>query len=333
MTTTKAIWLSQEKNGYTLNAASSVITPPSGMLSDSPFDQELMARTIRQIVNQAKITIQNVNIALPDNQVYAKVVEMPLLSDSELSSAIYWQAEQYIPIPLSKVKFDYKILHRPQNAQPGATMEVLLVGAQTQIIEKYQKVLTLADLNIASIETEMLATIRSLVTDEHFPATLIMNMRAVSTSIAIVRQGTMVFTYAIPVGGATISRAIAQDLGLTSAQAEEYKKTYGVFGKELEGKIGKASEPILMSIVSEIRKALLLYDEKYKKDEPIQQILLVGDTAKLPGIDLFFAQNCGIETVVANPWKVLNAQQLPKEMLDNAPDYALVVGLAMRQYE
>ncbi len=80
----------------------------------------------------------------------------------------------------------------------------------------------------------------------------------------------------------------------------------------------------------EIKKALAFYSQKYKDDSIIQQILLSGGTAKLPGIDLFFAENLGIETVVANLWKILENQKVPSEMLDSNSDYTIALGLAMR---
>ncbi len=55
-----------------------------------------------------------------------------------------------------------------------------------------------------------------------------------------------------------------------------------------------------------------------------------GGTAKLPGIDLFFAENLGIETVVANPWKILGNKPLPAEILNSTSDFTIALGLAIR---
>ena len=339
-TTIKAVWLSYEKNGFIFNSSLMFPTPPKGMLSESLLDQEEMAQAIKKVVDTAKITTKNVNIALAENQVYTKVIEMPVLSDKELSSAIYWEAEQYIPVPLSNVSLVWNVLKRPVKTQ-GETnekMQVLMVGAPTMIINKYQKVLTMAGLNVVSIETEILSAIRSLTyssgaSRENFPPSVVLSIGAVSTGIAIIREGVLIFTYSIPTGGAAINRAIESDFGLTQSQSEEYKRVYGVSSVGVGGKIGKTIEPILGSILTEVKKTLAFYSQKYKDDKPIQQILLAGGTAKLPGIDLFFANNLGIETAIANPWKVLVSQQVPKEILDNASDYAIAVGLAMRGYE
>jgi len=332
-TTIKIVWLSGDKGNFMYKSSLIVPAPEKGMLSESPLDEETMAQAISKAVAGAEITTKDANIALAENQVYTKVVEMPVLSDKELRSAIYWEAEQYIPVPLANVTLAWNILKKPEKATGLDKMQVLMVGAPIALVNKYQRIISMAGLNIKVMETEILSTVRSLVPNETFPPTFIISIGAISTSFAIVRNGTMVFTYSMSIGGTAINRAISTDLNLTPAQAEEYKKVYGFSQKTFGGKIGKATEPILNSILGEVKKSLAFYTQKYKEDTPIRQILLSGGTAKLPGIEMFFANNSGIETAIANPWKILASQSVPKEILDNGPDYTIAVGLAMRDYE
>mgnify|MGYP001561430755 CR=1 FL=1 len=334
ITSIKVVWLSSLKEGFLLDASIISPAPAKGMLSESPLDQEEMARTIETAVANAKIVSKFVNVALPENQVYTKVIEMPILSDKELSSAIFWEAEQNIPVPLSTITLAWNVLKRPQKAIGNEKMHVLMVGAPSVLVNKYQKVLLMAGLRINALETELLSIIRALVLSENFPPSIIINIGSISTSLAIIRNGIMIFTYSIPTGGIAINRAISTDFGLTPTQAEEYKKIYGISKEAFGGKIGKAIEPILNSILAEVKKSLVFYSEKYKDDKPIRQVLLTGGTAKLPGIDLFFTNNTGIETAIANPWKIiLNQNELPQQVLDNGPDYTIAVGLAMRDNE
>src|SRR5260221_9328314 len=328
-TSMKAVWLSKESNGYVLQAAMSFPTPAKGMLSESPLDQEEIARVIRRTVDEAHITVKNVNVALHESQVYTRVIDMPLLSDKELVSAIYWEAEQYIPVPLPSITLDYKVLFRPQKPEEGEMMQVLLVGAPITLIDKYEKVFSLSGLTIAALETEILSVIRAVASTPNFPTSMVAHIGGVSTSIAIVRNGLIVFAYSVPTGGITMSRAIAADFGFSLSQAEEYKKVYGLSSQSLGGKIGKATQPILDVIVGELKKAIAFYNEKYKQD-PIRQLLLSGGSAKLPGLTTYCTNTLGLETAIADPWKILGSQEVPKDIIDNAPDYAIAVGLAMR---
>lgn len=334
VSTFKLVWLKHENNSFFLESASISPAPAKGMQSESPLDEEEMAQAISKCAVDAKVKSKYVNIALPENKVYTKIIEMPILTDRELSSAIYWEAEQHIPVPLTGVTLAWAVLKRPAQAAADKRMFVLMVGAPTNLIDKYQRILTMAGFTINAVETEILATIRALVTGDNFEPSLIVSIGSVSTSFAIIREGIAIFTYSIPTGGSAISRAISADFGLSPNQAEEYKRVYGVTKEALGGKIGKATEPILSSILEELKKALAYYAEKYKNDQPIKQIFLSGGTAKLPGIDLYFTNGTNIETIIANPWKILSSnQKLDQALLDNAPDYTIAIGLAMRDYE
>lgn len=330
-TSLKTVWLGEQKEGFILRTASVMPSVARGIMSESPLDQEEMIRNIRSVVTDAKINTPYVNIALPENLVYTKVLEMPVLSDKELSSAIYWEAEQYIPVPLPNVTLDFKVLSKSDPKETNAKMQVLLVAAPTALLDKYQKILEASGLILNAVETEILSVIRATIKGESSNS-LIVHIGAVSTLLAIVKNDLLVFAYTIPTGGSAINRAIATDFGFTMEQAEEYKKTYGITEKTLGGKIGQATMPILSSILTEVKKALSFYNEKYK-EVPIRQIILSGGSAKLPGLDVFFVKNCGMEAVIANPWKILADQKIPKDILENAPEYAIAVGLAMRDYE
>ncbi|MEX2007561.1 MAG: type IV pilus assembly protein PilM [Candidatus Levyibacteriota bacterium] len=330
-TTVKMVSLSPGKDGFILDASIIAPMPAKGMISESPLDEEEMAQAIKKAASDAGIDSKFANVSLPETQVYTKVIEMPVLSDKELSSAIYWEAEQYIPIPLANITFVWSVLKRPQKATAGDKMEVLMVGAPTAVVNKYKKIVAMAGFAVASMETQILSAIRALVTPQ-FPPSLIIDIGEISTTLAIVKNGIMIFTYTTPTGGGAISRAIAGAFSLSQKEAEEYKKTYGFADRVFGGKISEAARPILMNILTEVKKALSFYGQKYK-DEPIKQIQLSGGTAKLPGLNIFFANNCGIETVIATPWKRLASQQIPKPILDNGPEYTIAAGLAERDYE
>lgn len=331
-TSLKLVWLDREKDAYSHISSMSVATPAQGMQSESPFDQQEMAQLINKVVIDAKVTTDNVNIALPENHVFTKVIDMPVLSDKELNSAIYWEAEQYVPAALDTMALDWSILQKPASALPEDKMQVLLVAAPLNLIKRYQTILELAGLTIVSIETEVLSAVRGVIASDKSLTSLLVSIGALSTSLAIVQKGLIIFNYSVPLGGLAMTRAIAADFGLTPVQAEEYKRVYGMSDKNFGGKLGKAIEPILTAIFSEIKKAISFYSDKYK-NAPISQVLLTGGGALLPGITLYFAQNLSIETLIANPWKMKNISGVPQPVEAKGPEYTVAVGLALKEYE
>jgi len=328
----KVVQLSKDGKNVSLRSCLSVPLPGSGMVSESSFDLEEVAQTIRKLVNDANINTNNVHTALPDSSVYTKVVEIPQLSDKDLQAAIYWEAEQNIPAPLATITLSWQMLRKRETAT-DSLMDVFLVGAPTNLVKKYQNVLEMAGLTPLSLETEIISVVRSLGLTPNSPTTLIANISGFSTALAIVQKGLLVFTYAIPLGGMAINRAISTEFGFSDQQAEEYKRVYGVADKQVGGKIAHAIEPILQSMSTEMRKAVAFYNGKYLTPIDIQQVILAGPTGVLPGIDLFFVQSLGIETVTANPWKMCNIGNVPENVMNTSTDYSLAVGLALKDYE
>lgn len=312
---------------FELKALGTIPAPQKGLSSDSQADLEMMAIAIKKLVLDARVSVKEVNASLPESQIFSRVIEMPGLTEAELGSAIKWEAEQYIPMPLSEVKMDYAVLPKSQKDQRKT--EVLLVAAPLTLIEKYKKVLEMAGLTPVSLEPEIMALSRSLVDNLSLP-TLIINLGAKTTDLAIIRKGFLTFTRSISSGGETLAKAVASDMGLEISQAEEYKRTYGLEEDKLEGKILTSVKPILDAMIDEARRSIIFYKENYPEDH-LQVVNLCGGTAKLPGLGTYLAENLALEVQIGNPWLKITAN--PKffpNINEEGPLFAVACGLAMK---
>lgn len=318
--TIKLVQLAQTGKQFSLKTAGTIPAPSKGMSSDSEKDLEMMAVAIKKLTVDCKITTRQVNASLPQSQIFSRVIQMPNLTETEIASAIKWEAEQYIPMPLSDVKMDYAIL---------PSKEILLVAAPLTLINKYVKILEMSGLEPVSLEPEIIALARSLA-DDLKPPSLIINLGAKTTDLAIIRNGFLTFTRSIAAGGETLVQILSRDMGLEISQAEEYKRTYGLEEDKLEGKILISIKPVLDTIVDEIKKSLIFFNENYPS-EPIKLAQLCGGTAKLPGLGLYLASSLGLETQIANPWlKVSLAQKFFSSLNEEGPIFAIACGLSMK---
>lgn len=324
----KAVQISTEKSEKHLLAAGYIATSAKALASLSTGDEQELAGIINRLVHDMKISTQDVAASLPSSKVITRVIEVPTMKDEELASSIQWEAEQYIPLPLSTVKLDYAVIG--QNVD-GTKMKILLVAAPTAVIEKYMRVITLAGLNPVAMETEILAATRSIVqsyqTLEHV---LILSFGATSSEIALTYNKSLVYTRALPVGGSVVTKAIAEELGFELAQAEEYKKTYGLEEDKLEGKIAKTIDPFFKNLFLEIEKTLSYFKEQYPKDE-IKSVVVCGGGAKLPGLVLAITKNFGIDSQLCNPF--INLAVDPNILPILTPDmsmYTVAVGLGLK---
>lgn len=323
----KLIELGYENNKFGLMAAGSTPTPPNSISSSIPAELEKVAAAVTRLMKDTGAKGKSVQIALPESKVFTRVVEIPALTDRELGSAIKWEAEQYIPLPLDQVNLDYTVL-RDSKMTGTNKMEILLVAAPKNLIEKYLSILEFADLSVTNAETEIIASSRALSRSlPNAKGILIIALGAQTTDLAILRNGILFFTRSLPAGGDAITRAIAQGLEFTVNQAEEYKRTYGLQADKLEGKIVAATKPVMDSIVAEIRRALAFYQERYK--EPIQSVVLSGGSSRLPGMVTYLAGVLGLEVQLGNPWVGIARDARFNVLTPEGPNFSVAVGLAL----
>ena len=330
----KIVELKRTSNGLLLQAYGSIETPKGASKSESQADLEEIATATRKLMKEIHVTTNKVVVGLPESVVFTRVVELPVMSDQELKTAMRWEAEQFIPIPLKDVKYDYEVVKRPTKESKDSKdkMSVFFVAVPNTTIERYLKIMKVAALEPVSFETELLALVRSLSPEGNAsPSTLIINIGAETTDLCIVSKGNIAFTRSIFSGGNALSKAIAQELGFEMTQAEEYKKSYGLLENELEGKIQEIIKPIFDVIVGEVERGLLFYQTHHPTDS-VKRIILCGGTAKLPGIVMYLAGALDLEVQLGDPWNNVKkgSPDLAKKLEEHAPLYAVAVGLAMR---
>lgn len=303
---------------------------PKAITSEATYDQEALASQLKKALLDYKVEAKFINIALPESKVFTRVIQTPALTDKELESAIKWEAEQYIPLPLSEVKIDFSILSEIKG-DVQETLDVLLVAAPINLIKKYTKIIELAGLELLSIETEIISAARSLAQNISATTTAaVLNFGSETTDLAIIKNNQVYYTYSISIGGEVITSAIVQNLNLEQAQAEEYKKSYGLDKEKLQGKVYSATVSIIDKIINEIKRAFSYYNEKYP-DDKIDTLILCGGASYLPSLVSYLTDRLNLETQIGNPWLILGKNsQIPQVFQNKAALFAVAVGLAMR---
>lgn len=327
----KVVQLSGSSDTPSFITAGLLPTPNNAFISESSEDQQALAESIKNLLKEARITTNRVVTALPESQIFTRVVEMPQLSKQEMESAIDYEAEQYVPIPISEVRLTWQVISSRVGPDKKTIMDVLLVAAPKNLIEKYLNILKTAGLNPVSLETETTAVIRALVQRiAGSPTTLVVSIGASTTDLTIVSDFQIKFTRSIATGGMALARGVANDLGFELDQAIEYMKTYGLDATQLEGKVMQAIKPVFDVIVNEIRRAIAYYTGKHP-DKPVKRVVLAGGTAKLPGMVIYLAEALGLEVQIGNPWDgIALPPGMSQKLIEEGTSYSVAVGLALK---
>jgi len=329
----KVVSLSKDKEQFKLDSLGSMPSPQPGIISDNDSDLEILANAIKQLLAAARIDTKEVIVALPESRVFTRVIDdLPYLTDNELSSAIRYAAEEFIPMPLADVNLNWQVLVRSDSKGKNTKTVVLVIASPKNVVAKYIKVLDLAGLRPKALETETIAVTRSLVGNNPFsPSTLIMQLGTTTTDFAAVSKGLIWLTRSISTGGMALTRSLAQHFNFEVSQAEQYKKIYGLSEDQLEGKVFEALKPIVDIIAGEGRRVIQAFETKYPAN-PIKRIVISGGGAKMPGLVIYLANSLGLEVQEADPWySIIKEKDSISRLAQDAPSYSVAVGLALRE--
>jgi len=94
--------------------------------SDVEKTNESQTSKIEKLISSLKISKKNVAIVIPDSVTYSQILEMPKLNEKELISAIKYQADQFIPMPIDETNIDLEILSENEKE---SKLLVLMVAA------------------------------------------------------------------------------------------------------------------------------------------------------------------------------------------------------------
>ncbi|NCN87739.1 MAG: type IV pilus assembly protein PilM [Candidatus Pacebacteria bacterium] len=268
--------------------------------TDEPQTEKLV-ETIGNLISDHKLTTTDVRLSLPESIVSTKIINMPRLSDAELSSAIGWQAEQYIPIPPEELTLEYKVLYRPPKNNPNEQMRVLLVGTRKSLVDKFIMTFNYLGIEPTLVETQILSVVRSLQFENIDPTTLIIHMGANTMTLAVVHQGELAFVFNHMSGSQTLTKALQNSIGLDLDQAEQYKRQYGLDETQFQGKVQQALLPAVTVLTDAMQKASRYFINQ-NPTASIQRILLSGGGVQLPNLVPHLANTLGAEVIVATPF-------------------------------
>jgi type IV pilus assembly protein PilM len=326
-----AIRLAQLRRGGAhpaLVAYGALPVPQNLVFSDAKLDQDKISELVKQLVRENRVSAKNVVVGLPANKVFATVITTPKLDNAQLAKAIRFQAEQYIPMALDQVKLDWSVIDQSKD---GNQLEVLLVAAPNSAIDKYVQILEKAGLEPLALESNATAVARAVVPPSSL-AVVIVDFGSLDTDVSIVLNNAPRLIRSVSVGGLTLVRSVAQNLGLDEVQATQFTYKFGLTQSKLEGQVFKAIKPTLDSLVSEIEKSVKYFTGRYP-DVKVEKLVVTGATSSLPELGPFLANSTGLPVEFGNAWvNVSYPSGLQDKLMSLSSEYAAAVGLAGRGY-
>jgi len=266
----------------------------------------------------------SVAIAVSTARSFTRTFTLPASAEKSLSEAVILEAEQYIPIPVSTLYIDYEVIERNHK-----TIVVLMSAVSRVVVDNIIRSVEAAGLFPILIEPSINSVGRVLTaTEEGTLPTVIVDIGATATDIAILDRGSVRLTGGLQTGGNTFTLDIAKKLGIALENAHQLKVLNGLSAGPRQTKLKEALTPSLERILTETRKVMRYYNERINSERKLEQLLIVGGGSNVPGIGEYFTENLLIAARVASPWQKLDfgkIQEPPKQFRSR---YITVAGAA-----
>jgi type IV pilus assembly protein PilM len=206
-------------------------------------------------------------------------------------------------------------------------MRVLLVGSRKTVVERFVNMFYDIGIEPTAIETHSLAILRALQFESTDPNTLVINIGSSVMDMTMVYVGEIQFVISHMNAGQLLTRSLEQGVGLATAQAEQYKRSYGLNEAQFQGKVKDALLPGVNLLINEMKKSVQFFINKHPQ-ETVQRVVLAGGSAALPGFVQQITNQLGAEVLVAAPFAGIDAA-IPETI--NHPSMTVCMGLLMQE--
>jgi len=266
-------------------------------------DVDTLAEALRAMFAEHKLA-KRVRLGVANQRIVMRTVDLPPLTDEkQIASAVQFQAQEHIPMPLEQAVLEHHTLGLVETAD-GPRTRVVLVAARRDMIDRLLEATTRAGLRPHAIDLSAFAMIRALHRSEVTGTAVYVNVGGI-TNLAIAEGTTCVFTRVIPYGIESVAGDLAERRALTLEHAHGWLKHVGMLTpvEDLDGdpEIVVEARTVLTDgvrrIGDEVRNSLDFHVMQ-EGSSPVERVILTGPAVAIPGFSEQIGQQIGLTVEV-----------------------------------
>jgi type IV pilus assembly protein PilM len=195
--------------------------PPDTVREGEVLDGSALAETLREMFRDSHLD-KRVRVGVANQRTVLRTLELPPLTDrKELATAVRFQAEDQVPMPLDNAVLDFHALG-VIDTPAGPRQRVIVVAAQRDMVERLLAAVRSAGLRPEGVDLSAFALIRSLhcADEEHAGRVLYLNVGGL-TNMAIAEGTVCRFTRVVGGGLESMAADIAERHGIKLHDARE----------------------------------------------------------------------------------------------------------------
>jgi type IV pilus assembly protein PilM len=268
------------------------------------YDQ--VASALREMLNELQIKAGPVNYAVPGQSVFARFVKLPAVEEEKIERIISFEAQQNVPFPIDEVVWDYQLVGGGAEEQ----IQVVLVAIKADLLEEINGAVESTGLRTAIVDVATMSLYNAFrySYSDLSGCSLLADIGARTTNLLFIEPA-KIFSRSVPIGGSSITSAIAREFDEPFSAAEFRKKRDGfvslggVYAEPDDPNVARVSK-IVRGTMTRLHAELMRSISHYRAQQqgnPPERVFLCGGTSSTPYMREFFQEKLQLPVEFFNP--------------------------------
>jgi type IV pilus assembly protein PilM len=296
-----------------------------------------MATALREMMGELRIKHGRVNYAIAAQSAFTRFVKLPLVEEEKIERVIGFEAQQNVPFPIDEVVWDYQLV----GGGPDKQVEVVIVAVKAEYLEGINAAVEGSGLRTDKIGIATMGLYNAFRYNYSniSGCSLLVDIGARTTNVVFIEPG-KIFSRSVPIGGSSITAAIAREFEESFAEAESRKRRDGfvslggAYAEPADADVARVSKIVRATMTrlhAELMRSISHYRAQQQGNRP-DRIFLCGGSAGMPYMREFFHEKMQLPIEFFNPLQnvtVSESANVP-QVTRSAHLLGELVGLALR---
>lgn len=283
-------------------------TPDNSVNDGLILEVPEIAERIRRACAEKGIKTKDVIFTVASGKIASREMTVPAVNPTKMQPLVMAKVPDLFPIDSEKYIFSYVLQGKPKEDENGSKQQdVMVFAAPCELIDSYYTLANAAGLRIVSIEADGNAVFQIMKRQAKSGVSMSVQINATSTLVNIISDHKLLLQRVVPYGINVFTEVMVQEPAFqtpTEEDAYTLLKRNRVILKSMSEQNPMQDPSLAMRIevtenasylIGNITRVVEYYNTKYK-EQPIQEIICMGQGCAIAGIHELLTNELGIPT-------------------------------------
>lgn len=275
-----------DRNQRRLRRFAQVGMSPGAVVDGEVVNPGAVSEALRRLWTEGGFSSNKVVLGVSGHRLIVRQADVPALNEADLRSALKFDAQELIPIPMEDATFDFQILEQGGGTDDSgrSTMRILIVAAHKELLRGHLVALKEAGLEAIAIDASPLALMRVVPpTGQDEGVEALVAIGAELTTVAVRQDGVPGFIRSLAVGGSKLTAGIANAMHVDALVAESLKRGLVPAGAPQLAQARKAMSSDLRDLGEDVRATMDFFVSQADGSR-IERLLVTGGASQTEGL-------------------------------------------------